>query len=273
MTGAMLSYGFVQRALVSGLLIAVACALLGVFLVLRKEAMVGHGFSHIAFFGVAAGLFLRVMPLAAALVLSVLAALAMRGLKEKAGIHGDTAIGILSSLGMALGIVLAGLSRGFGVELMGYLFGDILAISPAEVWLAAALSGAVILAVILNYPKLLLMTFDLQSARVAGINVKRLDALLVSLTATTVVLGMKITGLLLVAALLVIPAAAGLQVASSFRSAMASAAVAAVLSVLAGIFAAMELDIPASASVVLAGMAVFGLFYLWKRVRRARRSY
>jgi zinc transport system permease protein len=156
---------------------------------------------------------------------------------------------------------------------MGYLFGDILAISPAEVWLAAALSGAVILAVILNYPKLLLMTFDLQSARVAGINVKRLDALLVSLTATTVVLGMKITGLLLVAALLVIPAAAGLQVASSFRSAMASAAVAAVLSVLAGIFAAMELDIPASASVVLAGMAVFGLFYLWKRVRRARRSY
>ena len=129
---ALLTYGFIQRAFLAGVFIAVACAVLGLFLILRKDAMIGHGLAHIAFAGVALGLFLNVLPLAAALVVAVAAAVAIIKLKDRAGIYGDTAIGIFSSLGMAVGILLASMARGFNVELMSYLFGDSLgmAVSP-----------------------------------------------------------------------------------------------------------------------------------------------
>ncbi|MBP1766460.1 MAG: hypothetical protein H6P98_575, partial [Candidatus Aminicenantes bacterium] len=104
------SYGFFQRALVAGLFVAVACAVLGLFLVLRRDAMIGHGLAHVTFGGVALGLFLNILPLAAALVIAVIASLAIMRLRQKAGLHGDTAIGIFSSVGMALGIVLATLA-------------------------------------------------------------------------------------------------------------------------------------------------------------------
>ena len=262
---ALFAYGFLQRAFLAGVFIAVACAVLGVFLVLRKDAMIGHGLSHIAFAGVALGLFLNVLPLAAALAVSVGAALAVVKLKGRAGLHGDTAIGIFSSLGMALGILLASLARSFNVELMSYLFGDILAIEPLEVGLSIGLAAAVLLAVRVKYGQLLFATFDRESARAAGIKVGRLDTLLMVLTAVTVVLGMKVAGILLVAALVVIPAAAGLQVASSFRTAVSAAAAVAVLGVAGGLAVSLALDIPASAAIVaLCFLAFAGLFVLKK---------
>ncbi len=112
-------------------------------------------------------------------------------------------------MGLALGILLASLARSFNVDLMAYLFGDILAIEPVEVWLSVGLAAAVLVAVWLNYAKLLFMTFDRESARVAGVKVGRLDTLLMVLTAVTIVLGMKVAGILLVAALIVIPGRGG----------------------------------------------------------------
>lgn len=262
-----LGYGFMQKAVLSGILVSVACAVLGVFLILRRESMTGHGFSHVAFAGVAVGLALNVMPLLTALAVSVAAALGMSALKEKAGVHGDTVIGILSSLGMALGIILAGASRGLGIELMSYLFGDILAIRNAEVLLSAGLAAAVIAVVFFKYDQLMYMTFDRDAARAAGIDTRRLDSLLVVLTAVTVVLGMKIAGILLVAALLVIPAAAGLQVATSFRKAVLSAVAFAVLSVILGLFGSLELNLPASGMIVVAGALCFGGAFLVRRSR------
>jgi zinc transport system permease protein len=254
---ALLHYGFLQRALLAGVFVAVACAVLGVFLILRKDAMIGHGLSHIAFAGVALGLFLNILPLAAALAVSVAAGLGILRLKDRAGLHGDTAIGILSSLGLAVGVLLATLAGSFNVDLMAYLFGDILAIQPAEVWLSVALAAAVLLVVFLNYAKLLFMTFDRESARVSGVKTGRLDAVLMTLTAVTIVLGMKVAGILLVAALIVIPAAAGLQLASSFRMAVLIAGAVAVVSVVAGLAVSLELDIPASAAIVIFCFLVF----------------
>jgi len=115
---ALFTYGFLQRAVLAGMLIAVACAVLGLFLVLRRDAMIGHGLAHIAFSGVALGLFLHILPLAAALAVAVAAAVAVMAIKDKAGLHGDTAIGIFSSLGLAVGVLLASLGRSFNVELM-----------------------------------------------------------------------------------------------------------------------------------------------------------
>jgi zinc transport system permease protein len=264
---ALFAYGFLQRAFLAGVLIAVACAVLGVFLILRKDAMIGHGLSHIAFAGVAIGLFLNVLPLAAALVVAVASGLAIVKLKGRAGLHGDTAIGIFSSLGLAVGILLASLARSFNVELMSYLFGDILAIEPLEVVLTVGLAAAVLITVRLNYDKLLFMTFDRESARAAGVKVGRLDSLLMVLTAVTIVLGMKVAGILLVAALIVIPAAAGLQVASSFRTAIRASAAIAVIAVAGGLGLSLAVNIPASAAIVVLCFLAFAVLFVLKKGR------
>ncbi len=266
----LLTYGFLQRGLAAGVLIAVACAVLGLFLILRKDAMIGHGLAHISFAGVALGLFLRVLPLAAALVVAVAAAVAVMRLKDRAGLHGDTAIGIFSSLGLAVGVLLASLARSFNVELMSYLFGDILAIEPVEVVLTLVLAAAVLATVRLNYAKLQYMTFDRESARAAGVPVGRLDTLLMVLTAVTIVLGMKIAGILLVAALIVVPSAAGLQVAASFRGAVGASIAVAVLAVVGGLAVSIALNIPASAAIVILCFLAFAAASVVKRGRGIR---
>ncbi len=168
---------------------------------------------------------------------------------------------------MAVGILLASLAKGFNVELMSYLFGDILAIEPLEVGLTVALAAAVLLTVRLNYAKLLFMTFDRESARAAGIRVGRLDMLLMVLTAVTIVLGMKVAGILLVAALIVIPAAAGLQIARSFRAAVRASTAVAVVSVAAGLGLSLALNVPASAAIVVLCFLAFAVFSLRKKGR------
>ncbi|MGD0782922.1 MAG: metal ABC transporter permease [Candidatus Aminicenantales bacterium] len=262
---AFLHYAFLQRALGAGLFIALACAVLGVFLLLRKDAMIGHGLSHITFAGVALGLLIGWMPMLTALLFSVLASLGIMKLKQAAGLHGDTAIAILSSVGLALGVILASISGRFNVAILNYLFGDILAIEPVEVVLSVALAAAVVATVAVFYHRFMFMTFDRESARVAGVPVQRLDALITVLTAVTIVLGMKIVGILLVAALLVIPAAAGLQVARHFRGAIAASGVVAAVSVVAGLGAAYALDWPASGTIVLAAFLLFGGTLLIRR--------
>ena len=263
-----LSYGFLQRALIAGIFIAVACAILGVFLILRKDAMFAHGLAHVTFAGVALGLFLNIMPLAVALFIAVVAALGILILKRKAGLYGDTAIGILSSVGMAAGILLASLARSFNVDLFSYLFGEILAIETYEVLMSIGLVIVVLLIVIIYYHKFLYLTFDPESAKASGIRAYRLDILLSVLTAVTVVLGMKVVGLLLVAALVVIPAAAALQVSASFRRALILSSLVAVVSVAFGLFMAFYLDFPASATIVLLCFFFFGVFFAVKRIKK-----
>lgn len=254
-------YGFMQRAFLAGLLIAVACAILGVFLILRRDAMIGHGMAHVTFGGVALGLFLQVTPLLAALTVAVACALLMVKLKERAGVYEDTAIGILSSAGMALGVVLATLSGKFNVDLFGYLFGNILAIEPLEIGIAVVLALVVVLVLVCFYQELVYQTFDAEAARTAGIRVGRLDGIIATLTAVTVVIGMKVVGILLVAALLVIPSAAGLQLAKSFKQAMGISAVVSVGSVAGGLLMSFYWDLPASGTIVLLSCAAFALFW------------
>jgi zinc transport system permease protein len=250
----------------AGIFIAIACALLGVFLILRRDAMIGHGLAHVAFAGVALGLFLNVMPLAAALVIAVGASLLIMKLKVKSGLHGDTAIAIFSSVGFALGIILATLSHSFNVDLFSYLFGEILAIETSEVLFSIVLAFVVVLLVVLNYHKFMYMTFDRESAKASGIKVDRLDSLLTVLTAVTVVLGMKVVGILLVSALVVIPAAAGLQIASSFKQAIVFSACISIISVVLGLILAFLLDLPASGSIVLLSFLAFGMLFVFRRI-------
>jgi len=262
------SYGFLQRALISGVFVALACAILGVFLILRRDAMFAHGLAHVTFAGVALGLFLKMMPLVVALVIAVIAALGILVLKRKAGLYGDTAIGIFSSVGMAAGILLASLAQSFNVDLFSFLFGEILAIKASEVLLSIGLVIIVLLIVILYYHQFLYLTFDSESAKASGIRVNRLDILLSILTAITVVLGMKIVGLLLVAALMVIPAATALQLSGSFKWALIISSLVAVISVVFGLFLAFYFDLPASATIVLLCFLFFGVFFAFEKVKK-----
>jgi len=265
-----LQFAFMQRAIAAGLLIAVACSVLGVFLVLRRDAMLGHGLAHVTFGGVALGLLLNVSPLWTALAVAILAAVLLLKLREAVGLHGDTAIGIVSSVGFALGIVIASLSGRFSVELFSYLFGNILAIGPGEVWTSAILAMAVVLTVILNYHDLVAITFDRELARTSGIPVRRLDIILAVLSAVTVVMAMKVVGLLLVAALIVIPAATALQIAGNFRMAIIWSCAAGIFSVLGGLAASYYMDIPSSGSIVLMEAVLFGV--VWAMTRFLRKS-
>jgi zinc transport system permease protein len=262
---AFLHYAFLQRALGAGIFLAVACAVLGVFLLLRKDAMIGDGLSHVAFAGVALGLLLRQWPMAVALVVSVIGALGIMKLKESAGVHGDTAIAILSSLGLALGVILASVSGRFNAALLGYLFGDILAIEPAEVVLSVLLAAVVLAVTLIFYHRFMYMTFDRDAAQASGVPVRRLDALITVLTALTIVLGMKIVGVLLVAALLVIPAAASLQTSSRFKGAVLGAGIVGALSVVIGLWAAYILDWPASGTIVVVAFLIFVIFFIFRK--------
>lgn len=263
-----LSFGFMQRALIAGLFISVSCAVLGVFLILRRDAMIGHGLSHVTFGGVALGILLGVSPFAAAAVVSILSVVIMVRLREKAGVHGDTAIAILASFGMAVGIIIVSQAESFNVSLMSFLFGSILAIEAKEVYVSVFLAAIVVLTVVLFYQDLLYVTFDADSAKVSGVHAQGLEMLLGVLTAITVVLGMKVVGILLVASLLVIPSAAGLQVAFSFRQAVALSAVGGVVSVASGILLAFYLDTPASGAIVTVAIALFLLAYGFRRLTR-----
>ncbi|MCX8160441.1 MAG: metal ABC transporter permease [Candidatus Saccharicenans sp.] len=255
------------RALLAGGCLALACGLLGVFLVLRRDAMISHGLSHVAFAGVALGLALNLMPVVFSVAVCLAGSIVILRLKEQARLPGDTAIALLSSAGLALAILLMSIKRDFGAELMSYLFGDILAIGPSEIYLAAGLAVAVLAAILLNLPRLMFMTFDREAASVAGIRLSRLDRLLVMLSAVTIVLGLRIVGLLLVTGLTVIPAASALQLARNFRQTLFLSCLFSLLSIMGGITLAYVLDLPASAAIIFLSLIIFSLGYMIRKRR------
>ena len=267
----MFQYGFIQRGLIAGSLIAVLCAVLGVFLVLRRLSLIGDGLAHVTFGSVALALFVHVSPLAvtmAAIPLVMLSSLGILKLMERARIFGDAAVGIVASLGIAVGVLLSGLSGGFSVDLFSYLFGNILSVSREEVVIAAFLFVLIIAAVTLYYNELLAVSFDEELARTSGINTGQVNMLLVLLTSLIVVLAMKVAGIMLVSSLIVLPAVTALQLAAGFRTALILAAACALLSVVAGIIASFVLNIPAGATIILLNFCLFLCAFLGRRLVR-----
>jgi len=263
-----LQYAFIQRAYVAGSLISVLCAMLGMYLVLRKLSLIGDGLSHVSFGAIALGLFFGIYPFYVAIPVVLAGSYFILRLTEKARLYGDAAIGIVSAVGIACGIILASLSRGFNVDLFSYLFGNILAISDQEVYLSLGLSLAVILIVLLLYHDLFSVTFDEDFARISGINTDRINLVLTFLTSITVVLAIKVVGIMLVSALLILPAVTALQIARGFRGAMLIAVLCAVISVLLGITVSFFLNLPAGATIVILNAVFFALSLLFKKVAR-----
>lgn len=260
-----LSYEFIQRALVAGLFISVLCAVLGVFLVLKRFSLIGDGLAHVAFGGVALGLFLGVYPFYVAVPVAMLGSLGILLVAEDNKLFGDAAIGIISSVGMAGGILLASLAGGFNVDLFSYLFGNILSVSGAEVVFSVLLSLLVIGLVRLFYYDLLSITFDEEYARASGINTKLINRILILLTAVSVVLAVKVVGAVLVSSLLILPAATALQLSGSFRSTIYYAALFSILSVSLGLLTSFIFNLPPGATIIMVNFALFSAAYIFRR--------
>jgi len=264
-----LSYGFIQRALLAGTLIAVLCSVLGVFLVLRRMSLIGDGLAHVTFGSAAIAIFLKLYSTASLLVslpLVLLASLGILKLTEKTRLSGDTAIGIVSSVGISIGIILASVGGGYNVDLLGYLFGNILSISREEVAISVGLFCLVIILLSLFFNELLAITFCEELAKVSGIRTGIINSVLVLLTALSVVLAMKLVGIMLISSLLILPAASSLQLARGFRGCVALAAIQGGFSVVAGIFVSCVINLPTSATVVMINLGIFGAAYITRRI-------
>jgi len=261
-----LGYAFIQRAYLAGSFIAALCAMLGLFLVLRRLSLIGDGLAHVSFGAIALGLFFGFYPFYIAVPVALIASYFILKLTEKAKMYGDAAIGIVSSIGIAGGVILASLSKGFNVDLFSYLFGNILAISGREVYLSLGLSLAVLLVILLFYNDLFSATFDQEYAKLTGVKTERINLILTSLTAVTVVLAIKVVGVMLVSALLILPAVTALQLAKGFRASMLLSVLTAVLSVIAGITLSFFMDLPAGATIVMCNVLFFSASLAFKKL-------
>ncbi len=264
-----LSYGFIQRALLAGTLIALLCSVLGVFLVLRRLSLIGDGLAHVTFGSTAIALALKLysaMSLLVSMPVVLLASLGILKLTEKGRLSGDAAIGIVSALGISAGIILASVGGGYNVDLLSYLFGNILSISREEVIIAAGLCVGVILLLTLYYHELFAIAFSEELAKVSGVSSSFINAVLVLLTALSVVLAMRLVGIMLISSMLIVPAASALQLARGFKVCILLAAVQGCSSVVIGIIVSIMTNLPASATIVVVNLILFALSFLLRRI-------
>jgi zinc transport system permease protein len=248
------NYEFVQRAFAAGILIAAVSSILGVFLVLRRFSLIGDGLAHITFGSVAFVMFLGVSPLyitLAALPIVMASSLAILKLTQSKRIQGDAAIGVVSSVGIASGIILASLSNGYNIDLFSYLFGNILTVTRIELILSFIVFLTVAAIVIIFYNDFFAVTFDEELARTMGIKTRRINAILFLLTAVAAVLAMKVAGIMLVSAMLILPPLTALQLSLSFKMTIIAAVFFSILSVIFGIIAAFLLNLPAGGTIVI----------------------
>lgn len=260
-----IQFAFVQKAFIAGSFVALLCSVLGLFLVLQKLSLIGDGLAHVSFGAIALGLFFGFYPVYFAIPIVILASVFVLKLVKKGRFSGDAAIGIVSSVGIAGGVILASLGRGFNIDLFSYLFGNILAISSVEMYFSILLSLVVLAIVYLFYYDLFSITFNEECARATGIETDRINTLLVILTAVTCVLAVKVVGVMLVSSLLILPAVTALQLRRSFKATIFISAMVAVFSVLIGILLSIILNIPAGASIVLCNFLIFILAFLFKK--------
>lgn len=250
-------YGFILRGLEAGVIVAFIAPLIGIFLVLRRYALIADTLAHVSFAGVALGSLLGVNPMITALGATLISSVGLERLRSARRVHGESALALFLSGSLALATVILGISKGFNANLFSYLFGSILTVTMEDVYLIVALAFVVAVALFLFYKELIYISFDEESARVSGVPVNRINSALILLAALTVSLSIPVVGVLLIAALVVIPVLAALQLKKSFTATLVYAEIISVLSVVSGIIISFYLNLPAGGAIVLIMLAVF----------------
>ena len=266
----MLSYPFLVRALVVGVLVSLCASLLGVSLVLKRYSMIGDGLSHVGFGALAIATALNLAPLAVAVPVVVVAAFLLLRLSQNGKLKGDAAIALLSSSALAIGVMTVSMTSGMNTDVNNYMFGSILSLSSADLRLSLILSAAVLALFVLCYPRIFAVTFDETFSRATGVHTQAYNMLLAVLTAVTIVLGMRMMGALLISSLIIFPALTAMRVFGTFRSVTICAAVVSVVNFLLGMVLSYVLETPSGASVVVVDLVVFLLFCGVQRIQCRR---
>ena len=251
---------------------AIVCPLIGVFLVPRRLSLIADTLAHVALAGVAIGLLVGASPIVGALIVTVVGALGMERLRSHGALQGDAALAVFLSGGFALAVVLISLARGFNADLFAILFGSILTVSPADVWLISALGALVVATILLSYRRLFVITLHEDLARTSGVPVTVLNLMLTLLTALTTVVAMRMVGVLLVSAMIVIPTLTGFSLGKSFRRATTVAIVVALAAVGIGLTAAYYLSLAAGGAVVLTALLIFAAVAVFRRLPWGHRA-
>ena len=264
----MLSYPFLVRAFLVGVLVSLCAALLGVSLVLKRYSMIGDGLSHVGFGALAIASALGVAPLAVAVPVVVVAAVLLLRVSQSGRVRGDAVIALISSGALAVGVLVISLTSGVNTNVSNYMFGSILTISGSDAVLSVILCAAVLVVFTLFYPRIFAVTFDETFARATGTKAEGYNMLLAILTAITVVLGMRMMGALLISSLIIFPALSAMRVFRSFRSVTVCSAVLSVVCFTLGMTLSYALETPSGASVVAVNIIAFALFALAGRLLR-----
>lgn len=257
-----LSYPFMQRALLAGVIVGVLLAALGVFVVMRKMAFFGDGIAHASLAGIALGLLVGVAPLPVATVYAIAMALLIYTLERSTALSSDTIIGILFTASMALGVVLMSVIPGFQPELISFLFGNILTITTVDIITIASFATLILIWLLGWRRELTYTTLDADSATIAGVNTQLHTILLYVALAISVVLGVKLLGIILVSALLIIPAATSRLLSHTFNGFFWTSLFLSVLFVFLGLVLSFTLDAPSGATIILVATALFFLVAL-----------
>jgi len=257
MTLEIFSYGFMQRALVSGIAIALLCSVVGLFLVLRRYSLFGDAVAHSSFGGIAAGLLIGIYPMWTAYVVSLVSALVITRIKQKFDISGEASVAILLSSGIAVGLILISLSGGFNVDILSFLFGSILLVSVEDTVLILGLTGVILIIILLLYRELIYSTFNEEQAKVSGVPVEKMNYLIVFIAGITVVTSIQLVGILLISALFVIPNVTAIMYGRSFKQTALLSITFAVSSVIVGILISYLFDITPSGAIVMLSITIF----------------
>lgn len=258
----MFSAPILVRALIVGILVSLCAALLGVSLVLKRYSMIGDGLSHVGFGALAVAAVMNLAPMAVAIPVVILAAFLLLRLSSNSKIKGDSAIALISTGALAIGVMAVSVSKGVNIDLNSYLFGSIVSVSGSDVVISVILTLIVLLMFVFFYTKIFAITFDESFAKATGINVNLYNMLIALLTAVTIVIGMRLMGSMLISSLIIFPALSSMRVFKSFKSVTICSAVISVVTFIIGMVISYAADTPCGASIVCVNIVAFAGFSL-----------
>ena len=263
-------YDFMQRALAAGLITAVICPLIGIFIVMRRQALIGDGLGHIAFAGVTGGYLLGSYPLVVAAIVTAGAACGIEWLRRRHAQYSEIGLAIFFYAGMALAIIFSTMFRMPPSGIMSFLFGSIITVTTTDLAIIGVCALVLIFAVIYLFEKLTLMCLDEDIAIIAGINTTAINMVFAILTALVVVVGMSVVGILLVSALMIVPVAAANLLHRGFRATLLWAVAFSLLAVIAGLILSFYLDIAPGGTIVMNAIGIYLMALIWERVSKPR---
>lgn len=267
-----LQYTFMRNALLAGVLVSVACGIVGTLVVVNRIVFISGGIAHAAYGGIGLGYYLKVNPVLGAIVFSLAAALGMGAVQRKTRQRADTIIGVMWAIGMAVGILFVDLSEGYKADLMSYLFGSILAVPSSDLRIMFVLDMLIIALVVLFYKELLAISYDETFATVENVPVDAIYLVLVCMIALTVVMMMRVVGLIMVIAMLTMPAAISGQYARDIKRMMVLSSVLGVAFTVAGLFLSYALNLTSGATIILVSGTAYLLSMGGRAVLRRRQA-